>query len=90
MTNLQEFSGKDDNRSGAITDLVVLMLGEFNQNSCGRVLHLQLFEDRRTVIGNRHITDLVHHHFIEAFGAQGALNDVCKGHTRSHYIKSKL
>ena len=52
---LEKFSGNDYDRGGAITDLLVLLLGEFDEDFGGWVLDLEESQDSGAVVGNCYI-----------------------------------
>ena len=74
--SLEELSGEDNDRGGAISDFTILDLGELDQNFGGGVGHFELLQDSGAIIGDCYITDVVDKHFVEALGTKGGLHDV--------------
>ena len=54
----KQFGGDDDDGSGAVSDLLVLKLGQFDEHFGGRMLHVEKAQDRGPVVGHRHIANL--------------------------------
>ena len=52
----QELSGEHADRGGAVTDLLILNLGEVHEDLGGRVVKVDGLEDRGTVVGNDQVT----------------------------------
>ena len=50
-----------------------LQVGKLDENFACWVLHLELLEDRGTVVGDGHISDVVDKHLIEADWAKKAI-----------------
>ena len=46
----EKLSSDDDDRGGAITDFLVLLLGEFDEDLCGGVFDFEKLENGSTVI----------------------------------------
>src|SRR5213596_763654 len=59
------------------TDLVVLRLRDFDEHLRGRVLDLDLLEDRDPVVRDRHVAEGVDEHLVHALRSQGRLDRVC-------------
>jgi len=49
---LQELSGNNDDRGGAITDLLILLLSQLDQNASSWMLHLQHVQNGGAVVGD--------------------------------------
>lgn len=68
LSGLEESTGQDDHRSGAITGLDVLGLGNFDQHfGCG-VDHFHLFHDSSTIVGNEDFAFGVLDHLVHTSG----------------------
>lgn len=52
VTSSQEFSGKDNNGGGTISDFSILDLGKLAKNLGGWMSDLQLLEDGGTIVGD--------------------------------------
>ncbi len=52
---LEQLSGDYDHRCGAVTDLLVLQVGQVNQDLGGRVLNLKQLQNGRTVVCDRNV-----------------------------------
>ena len=74
--SFQKFSGQDDNRSSAVTNLAILNLGKLNEYFCGRVRHLKLLENGGAIVRDRHIADVINEHLVEALRTERGLHDV--------------
>jgi hypothetical protein len=55
VTASQQLSSNENNRGCAVTDLLVLLLRQLDQNFSGRVLNIEEAEDCGAVIRNRDI-----------------------------------
>ena len=64
--SLQKFGGEDHNRGSSVTYLTVLDLGKLDEDFCGGMCHLKLFENSGAIVSDRHITDVIDEHLIEA------------------------
>src|SRR5439155_9156405 len=61
----------------AVADFVVLRLRDFDEHLRGRVLDLDLLEDRDPVVRDRHVAKGVDEHLVHALRSQGRLDRVC-------------
>lgn len=50
--SLEELGSNDHDRGGAVTDFLVLLLGQLDKNSSCRMLHLQHVENSGTIVGD--------------------------------------
>ena len=73
---LEEFSSEDNDGGGAISDLSVLNLREFDENFGGWVSHLELLEDSGAIVGDGDVADVVDEHLIETLRTERGLDDV--------------
>lgn len=48
-----------------------LKVGELNENFRRRMLNFELLENRRPVVGDGHVSNLIHKHLIQALGPEG-------------------
>ena len=80
----EQLGRHDDDRGGAVPDLVVLELGQIDQDAGGRMLHLELAQDGGAVVGDEDVADVVDEHLVEADGSQGGLDDVGHGEGGRH------
>ena len=84
---LQQLGGEDDDRGGAVAHLLVLHLRELHEDARRRVLDLELVEDRRAVVRDRHLAQVVDEHLVETDRAERRLDDVRHRERRRHVLR---
>ena len=77
---LEELAGEDDAGCGTVPDLGVLGLGDLDEHLGGGVLHVHLFQDCHTVVGDDDVADGVDEHLVHSPGAEAALDSAGDGH----------
>ena len=80
--------GEDDDRGRAVASSSVLHLAQLHEDARGRVLDLELREDGRAVVGDRHLAEVVDEHLVEANRAQRRLDDVGDGERGGHILRA--
>ena len=63
-------------RRRAITNFLVLQLGQFNQNFGSRMFNIQHFQYRRAIICYCDVTNVINKHFIKPDRTQTSFDDV--------------
>jgi len=81
---LEELSSHDGDGGGTISDLLVLSLGDVDQNFGGRVINPDGLEDSGTIVGDGDLlaSVLVSHgleNLIHTLGSEGSLDEVSNG-----------
>ena len=76
---VEEGASKDDDTGGSITDLIVLRLGELDEETSSLVLNLHLLNDCGTVIGNDNITVGADEHLVHSLGAKRGSHELGNG-----------
>jgi len=76
LSLLHQSPAEDNHSSGAVTDLVILGLGELDHEFRDLVINIHLFEDGCSVIGDGDVTILRHHELVQSLGAQAGLQDL--------------
>ena len=66
----EELAGEHHDEVGAVTDLRLLHLRRHHEQLRCRVLHLQLLDDGRGVVGDEELLKMVDHHLVHAVGAK--------------------
>lgn len=74
-----ESGGRTDNARRAVADLVVLRLGELDEELCDLVLDLHLAHDGGAVVGDGDVAVWRDHDLVEAARAERRLDDVAHG-----------
>ena len=59
VTSLEEFSSKNNDRCGTVSDFSILDLRKFNENFGGRMSDLELLENGSTIISNSDSTNII-------------------------------
>ena len=88
--DLEELSGEDDDRSGSVTDFLILHLGKIDKDLGSGVLNIETLEDRGTVVGDQDVSNLVDEHLVETLRAERALNDVCDGRDGDDVLRAHI
>src|SRR2546427_373244 len=83
---LQELAREDDRTRRAVADLVVLSLRDLHEHLRGRVLDLDLLEDRHPVVRDRHVAKGIDEHLVHALRTQSRLDRICDGACRGDVI----
>lgn len=58
-THFQQLSCQNDDRSGTVTDLLVLEIRQFNENLGGRMLNVQFLQNSSAIVCDGDITNLI-------------------------------
>jgi hypothetical protein len=87
---LQQLGGEDDDRGGAVAHLLVLHLRELHEDARRRVLDLELVENRRAVVRDRHLAQVVDEHLVETDRAERRLDHVGHRERRRHVLRAHL
>jgi len=82
---LKKFSSEDNDGGGAISDLSVLNLRQFDENFGGWVSHLELLEDSGAIVGDGDIAYVIDEHLVKTHGSKTCFNDVCERSDRGNY-----
>lgn len=59
-THPQKLSGDDDHAGCPVADFLVLQLSKVYQHLCGRVLNLQLLQNRCAVVRDGYVANVIH------------------------------
>ncbi|CAD6204336.1 GSCOCG00009927001-RA-CDS [Cotesia congregata] len=73
---LQKSSRENHDSRSAITDLVILGLGQLDHQLGNFVVYVHVLEDSCSVIGDCYVAVRADHQLVQASGAQGCLEDV--------------
>ena len=86
----QQLGGYYDDRGCAISDFLVLLLCEVDEDFACGVLDIKQTEDGGAVVGHGHVADVVDHHLVEARGPKGRLDYIrdCLG--RKHVLVANV
>ena len=82
---LEEFSSKNNDGGGAISDLSVLNLRQFDENFGCWVCNFELFENSGAIIGDGDVADVIDEHLVKTHGSKTGLNDVGERSDRGNY-----
>lgn len=58
-THLQQLSGQDNDRRGAVAHLLVLQVAGVHEHACRGVSDLQLLQDGGAIVRNSDVTDVI-------------------------------
>ncbi|KAI3475615.1 hypothetical protein L1887_62957 [Cichorium endivia] len=86
----EELGGDDDDRGGAVADLLVLLLCELDEDAACGLVDLEEREDGGAVVGDGDVANVVDEHLVEADGAERRLDDVGDGLGGKHVLVADL
>jgi len=72
----EDFTSKDDDRGGTITDFFVLGSGQLDHTLGGWMLDINFSQDSVAIIGQDNTTHWVEEHLKHALWSEGCSNDV--------------
>lgn len=76
LSGTEKASGNDDDRSGTVTGLDILSLGELDEHAGGGVHDGHVLEDGGTVVGDDDLTVGGLDHLVHALGAERGTNSI--------------
>lgn len=86
----EELCGNKDDRRGSVTDFLVLLLGKVDEDLSGGVFNVEQGEDGGAVVGHRHISNVVDHHFIQTAGAKRTADYICNCLCRQYVLVTNV
>mmetsp|Transcript_25773 Transcript_25773/g.42095 ORF Transcript_25773/g.42095 Transcript_25773/m.42095 type:complete len:213 (-) Transcript_25773:41-679(-) len=87
---LQKFSGNNSHRGSTVTNLLILEIGQLDQDFGAWMLQIQTLENGCAIVGDNDIANIIDQHLVQTQWTQRRFDNIRDGHTRRHILAAYI